>query len=55
MEIIETGFKGLAIIKPSVYVDSRGYFFESFSIKSFRDAGISFSPVQDNESMSSKG
>lgn len=55
MEIIETGFKGLAIIKPSVFVDSRGYFFESFSIKSFRDAGISFSPVQDNESMSDKG
>lgn len=55
MEIIETGFKGLAIIRPSVYADSRGYFFESFSIKSFRDASITFSPVQDNESMSGKG
>ncbi|HOU03131.1 MAG TPA: dTDP-4-dehydrorhamnose 3,5-epimerase [Bacteroidales bacterium] len=55
MEIIETGFKGLVIIQPAVYADSRGYFFESFSIKKFREAGISFSPVQDNESMSGKG
>jgi len=37
MEIIETGFKGLVIIQPAVYADSRGYFFESFSIKKFRN------------------
>jgi dTDP-4-dehydrorhamnose 3,5-epimerase len=55
MKIIETGFKGLIIIKPSIYPDSRGYFFESFNQVAFKNAGISFSPVQDNESKSSKG
>jgi dTDP-4-dehydrorhamnose 3,5-epimerase len=55
MEIIETGFKGLLEIKPDVYADKRGYFFESFNIDTFRKAGIIFSPVQDNESRSARG
>jgi dTDP-4-dehydrorhamnose 3,5-epimerase len=38
-----------------IYTDSRGYFFESFNQASFKEAGISFSPVQDNESKSVKG
>jgi len=55
MKIIETGFKGLIIVKPTIYTDSRGYFFESFNNVAFLEAGISFSSVQDNESKSSKG
>ncbi len=55
MEIIETGFQGLSVIRPIVFSDKRGYFFESFNIEKFREAGISFSPVQDNESRSEKG
>jgi len=55
MKIVETGFKGLTVIKPSVFTDSRGYFFESFSQLSFDNAGLIFSPVQDNESKSVKG
>ncbi len=55
MEIIETGFKGLLVIKPVVFTDSRGYFFESFNKDAYHNAGISFSPVQDNESRSSIG
>src|SRR5674476_1199418 len=55
MKILETGFKGLIVIKPSIYTDHRGYFFESFNQASFESAGISFSPVQDNESKSVKG
>jgi len=55
MKIIETGFKGLMVIKPTIYPDSRGYFFESFNQVAFHNAGISFSPVQDNESKSSEG
>jgi dTDP-4-dehydrorhamnose 3,5-epimerase len=54
MKIIETGFKGLIVIKPTIYTDSRGYFFESFNHIAFQNAGISFNPVQDNESKSSK-
>jgi dTDP-4-dehydrorhamnose 3,5-epimerase len=55
MKIIESGFKGLLVIKPVIYPDSRGYFFESFNQVAFQNAGIEFSPVQDNESKSSKG
>jgi dTDP-4-dehydrorhamnose 3,5-epimerase len=55
MKIIETGFKGLIVIKPTLYKDSRGYFFESFNKNTFHDAGIIYSPIQDNESKSSKG
>ncbi|MGD0756832.1 MAG: dTDP-4-dehydrorhamnose 3,5-epimerase [Bacteroidales bacterium] len=55
MKIVETGFKGLIIIKPVIYTDTRGYFFESFNQDAFKDTGISFSPVQDNESKSLRG
>ncbi len=55
MKIIETGFAGLLIIKPTVYTDSRGYFFESYNQATLTNAGISYCPVQDNESKSSKG
>jgi len=55
MKIIETGFKGLLVIKPNIFTDTRGYFFESFNQVAAQDAGISFFPVQDNESKSVKG
>ncbi len=55
MKIIETGFEGLLVIKPVIYTDTRGYFFESFNQLSFKNEGINFIPVQDNESRSVKG
>jgi dTDP-4-dehydrorhamnose 3,5-epimerase len=55
MKIIETGFKGLVVVKPVVFTDSRGYFFESYNHIDFQKAGLNFSPVQDNESKSIKG
>ena len=55
MKIIETGFKGLVIIKPKIFSDQRGYFFESFNQVILNNSGSSFIPVQDNESKSSKG
>jgi dTDP-4-dehydrorhamnose 3,5-epimerase len=55
MEIIHTGFKELFVIKPTVYSDNRGYFFESYNQDRYRNAGIDFTPVQDNESRSSRG
>jgi dTDP-4-dehydrorhamnose 3,5-epimerase len=55
MKIIETGFKGLIVIKPTIYTDTRGYFFESYNQLAFNKADIIFSPVQDNESKSLKG
>jgi dTDP-4-dehydrorhamnose 3,5-epimerase len=55
MVIKETGFDGLIIIEPDIFNDSRGYFFESFNIQKLGSSGISFNPVQDNESQSVKG
>jgi dTDP-4-dehydrorhamnose 3,5-epimerase len=55
MEILETGFNGLYVIQPTIFTDSRGYFFESFRHDAFLEAGIDFLPVQDNESKSVKG
>ena len=55
MKIIETGFTGLVILKPTIFKDSRGYFLESFNQVVLSNAGIVFNPVQDNESKSSKG
>ena len=55
MKIIETGFKGLLVIKPTVFTDARGYFFESYNHLDYQKAGLNFSPVQDNESKSVKG
>lgn len=55
MKIIETGFDGLVIIKPTIHSDSRGYFFESFNQVVLKNAGITFNSVQDNESKSSRG
>lgn len=56
MEIIQTGLKDCVIIKPRVFEDARGYFFESFNQKSFEDqTGLSGKFVQDNQSFSTYG
>ncbi|MFC3561615.1 dTDP-4-dehydrorhamnose 3,5-epimerase [Pedobacter jamesrossensis] len=56
MEIQETGLKDCVIIKPRVFEDARGYFFESFNKKTFEDkTGMSGEFVQDNQSFSSYG
>lgn len=55
MEIIETKIRDLLIIKPTVFEDNRGYFFESYSKEKFLQKGIDHNFVQDNESKSMKG
>ena len=55
MEIEKTAIEGLLIIKPRVFEDARGYFFESFSQREFEEKGGKVTFVQDNESMSSYG
>lgn len=55
MEIIKTNIEGLLVIKPDVYFDERGYFFENFNEKRFNDLGITDHFVQDNQSFSKKG
>lgn len=56
MEIQETGLKDCVIIKPRVFEDARGYFFESFNKNTFEEkTGLSGNFVQDNQSFSSYG
>lgn len=54
MEIIPTEIPDVLIIKPQVFTDERGYFFESYSRQKLREAGILADFVQDNESKSAK-
>lgn len=55
MEILNTEIPGLLVIKPDVFTDERGYFFESYNKVKFLQAGIENTFVQDNESKSMKG
>lgn len=54
MKISKTILEGLLIIQPTVFEDSRGYFFESFRIDTLRNQGVELNFVQDNESKSDK-
>ncbi|MCX7821424.1 MAG: dTDP-4-dehydrorhamnose 3,5-epimerase [Brevinematales bacterium] len=54
MEIINTEFKDLYIIKPKVFEDYRGFFFESYNKKIFEEKGLFYNFVQDNQSLSKK-
>ena len=52
MNLIETQFKDLLIIEPKVFEFERGYFFESFNLKNFKEkSGLEVSFVQDNQSV----
>ena len=55
MNIIETDIKGLYVIEPKVFGDSRGYFFETFSQREFEKVIGPVNFVQDNESKSCYG
>ncbi len=55
MEIVKTPIEGLLIIKPNVFEDDRGYFFESYNREVFLKHGLDLNFVQDNESKSKKG
>lgn len=55
MEVLETGISGVVILKPRVFEDSRGYFFESYSKKIFDELVGPVDFVQDNQSKSSRG
>ncbi len=55
MEINQTGIDGLLIIKPRVFCDNRGYFFEVYSQQVFRKIAGDTVFVQDNESRSIRG
>ncbi len=55
MNYTETSIKGVYIIEPKVFNDSRGYFFECFRQAEFEAHVGPIRFVQENESMSSRG
>lgn len=55
MQIIKTPIKDLLIIQPTVFEDSRGYFFESYNKLQFQQHEIDVDFVQDNQSLSQAG
>mgnify|MGYP001088505018 FL=1 len=56
MEIVEKVLTDAFVLKPRVFSDDRGYFYESFNEKVFESlTGIEANFIQDNQSYSSKG
>jgi dTDP-4-dehydrorhamnose 3,5-epimerase len=56
MPFLKTDFPGLFIFEPTVFQDARGYFFESFNSKQFKEqVGTEMHFVQDNQSKSGYG
>lgn len=55
MNIIKTSIEGPLILEPRIFRDDRGYFFESFSQRTFNEEVREIHFVQDNESKSSYG
>lgn len=55
MKICNTKIPDVLIVEPKVFGDERGFFFESFNAKSFREkTGLDINFVQDNHSRSRK-
>lgn len=55
MEYLETKIKGVWILEPKVFEDSRGYFMETYRAEDFDSVVGKTVFVQDNESKSSYG
>ena len=55
IDVEATKIKGVYIITPKVFGDDRGYFMETFSAKDFKENGLDYNFVQDNQSLSKKG
>lgn len=55
MQAISTPIEGLIVIKPKIFEDERGYFFEPFNQNTFNKTIKEITFVQDNESLSQKG
>jgi dTDP-4-dehydrorhamnose 3,5-epimerase len=54
MNITETKLKGVYILEPQVFGDSRGWFMESWSRRTMEEAGLCYDFVQDNQSFSAQ-
>jgi dTDP-4-dehydrorhamnose 3,5-epimerase len=56
MELVKKVLTDAYVLKPSIFEDDRGYFYESFNERVFESLiGIEVNFIQDNQSYSSKG
>ena len=51
----KTAIDGVYVIEPMVFGDERGYFMETYSEADFKEAGLDYIFVQDNQSSSRRG
>lgn len=55
MQVVPTAIAGVLIIEPKVFGDERGFFYESFNERKFRElTGVALPFVQDNHSKSAR-
>jgi len=55
MQVIATQHPEVLLLRPKVFGDARGFFFESYNRKAFAELGIDAEFVQDNHSRSAQG
>ena len=55
MKVTATEINEIKLIEPSYIADARGFFMETYNKEKFREAGIEFSFVQENQSGSKQG
>jgi dTDP-4-dehydrorhamnose 3,5-epimerase len=55
MNLTRFEIEGLVLIEPKVFGDARGFFFESWNERRYREAGLGAAFVQDNFSLSRRG
>jgi dTDP-4-dehydrorhamnose 3,5-epimerase len=56
VQALSTTLKDVFVLEPRLFGDARGYFFESWNARTFRDVtGVDAAFVQDNESRSQGG
>ena len=54
MKFISTPIEGLLLLEPKIFIDERGYFFESFNEREMTQHGIKGPFIQDNQSVNHK-
>jgi len=54
LKVTTTKLQDVKIIEPAVFGDSRGFFTETYSDRDFKEAGINFDFIQDNQSLSAE-
>lgn len=54
MDILKTDVCDVYILKPHIFGDSRGWFYESWSESKMKEAGLNYNFVQDNHAFSAQ-